>query len=353
MTARERAMPPILAAGDHFVLPELHVDAIRAEVGDDTEIRTLQAPWPEVPFGRVAEVDEASGTEDELIEALAGVRVCVAHVPPFTRRVFEAAPDHKLIAVGRGGPVNINVEAATEHGVTVCYSPGRNAVAVAEFAVAMMIAASRRMASTAAMLAHGEWKGDAYRYDQCGPELRGSVVGIIGTGAVGTRVARILTAFGADVLAHDPYVDPSVLEGLARYVELDELLARSSIVSLHARISETSRGMIGPAQLAAMPAGSVLVNTARGPLLDYDALCDALDSGHLAAAGLDVYDVEPPPPGSRLLRTPNLMLTPHIAGASRPTAANAASLPAGEAGRYLRGEPLKWCVNPETLKARG
>ena len=345
-------MTRILAAGDHFVLPELLVEAIRAEVGDEAEIRTLQAPWPDVPFGRVAEVDEASGTEDELIEALEGVRMCVAHVPPFTRRVLEASPELELIAVGRGGPVNVNVDAATQLGVAVCYAPGRNAVAVAEFAVAMIIAASRRMASTAAMLAEGEWKGDAYRYDQCGPELRGSTVGLIGAGAVGTRVARILVAFGADVLVHDPYVDPVMLAGVATFVPLEELLARSSIVSLHARISETSRGMIGAEQLATMPAGSVLVNTARGALLDYEALCDALDSGHLAAAGLDVYDVEPPPAGSRLLRTPNLMLTPHIAGASRPTAANAAAIPAGEAGRYLRGEPLRWCVNPATLTTR-
>src|SRR4051812_1988900 len=192
-------MPAILAAGDHFVLPELLVGAIRAEAGDDAEVRTLQAPWPDVPFGRVGEVDEASGTEEELIEALDGVRICVAHVPPFTRRVLEASPRLELITVGRGGPVNVNVEAATELGVTVCYAPGRNAVAVAEFAVAMIIAVSRRMSSTAAMLATGTWKGDAYRYDECGPELRGSTVGLIGAGAVGTRVARILTAFGADV----------------------------------------------------------------------------------------------------------------------------------------------------------
>jgi D-3-phosphoglycerate dehydrogenase len=340
-------MTRILAAGDRFVLPSLITGALRAELGDEPEIVELAAPWPDEPFGRIGEVDEASGTEDELIAKLDGVRVCVAHVPPFTRRVFEAAPGLELIAVGRGGPVNINLDAATEHGVTVCYAPGRNADAVAEFAVSMMIDVTRRMSETSRELAGGVWRGDAYRYDRCGLELRTSTIGLIGVGQVGSRVARILKAFGATVLASDPYVDPATLAGVADFVGLDELLARSEIVSLHARLSDETRGMIGAAQLAAMPDQSVLINTARGGLLDYPAMCDALDSGKLIGAGLDVYDDEPPPPESRLMRTPNLIMTPHIAGASRPTAANAAGIPAGEAARYLRGEPLRYALNPD------
>jgi D-3-phosphoglycerate dehydrogenase len=128
-------------------------------------------------------------------------------------------------------------------------------------------------------------------------------------------------------------------------VELDELLSRSRFVTLHARVTADNRGMIGAAQIARMPAGAVLVNCARGALLDYDAACDALESGHLHGAAFDVYAEEPIPPGSRLLQTPNLVLTPHLAGGSRETAVKAAAIVAADVGRYLRGEPLAHRAN--------
>ncbi|MGS2615485.1 2-hydroxyacid dehydrogenase [Micromonospora sp. LZ34] len=336
----------LLAAGDHFVLNRLLVDAVRAEVPDGLDIRQLTLPWPVEPFGPVAEVHEASGTEDELIEALRGVRICVTQMAPITRKVLEAAPDLELVCVSRGGPVNVNLEAATERGVAVCSAPGRNAAATAEHTVAMILAAIRRIASTHQDLLHGTWRGDYYRYDSVGPELGGSRVGLVGFGAIGSRVARILHAFGARVLVHDPYVTADQVNGIAELTSLDDLLLRSHIVSLHARVTPETTGMIRAAQLAAMPAGSVIVNCARGALLDYDAVCDALDAGHLFGAAFDVFPEEPIPAGSRLLSTPNIVLTPHLAGASKETAANAARIVAGEVGRYLRGEPLRYCANP-------
>jgi D-3-phosphoglycerate dehydrogenase len=137
------------------------------------------------------------------------------------------------------------------------------------------------------------------------------------------------------------------LRDLAQKVELDELLSRSRIVSLHARATPETKGMISAKQLAAMPAGSVLINCARGTLVDYDAVCDALDSGHLWGAGFDVFPEEPIPARSRLLTTPHIVMTPHIAGASKQTAEKAALIAAGEVRRFLHGEPLEHCVNPE------
>jgi D-3-phosphoglycerate dehydrogenase len=154
------------------------------------------------------------------------------------------------------------------------------------------------------------------------------------------------------VLVYDPYVKPETLGDLAQIVELDELLSRSRIVSLHARATSQTRGMIGKKQLAAMPAGSVLINCARGTLVDYDAVCDALDSGHLWGAGFDVFPEEPIPADSRLLKTPHLVLTPHIAGASKQTAEKAARIAAGEVRRFLLHEPLEHCVNPEAAQNR-
>ncbi|MFF8289471.1 2-hydroxyacid dehydrogenase [Streptomyces sp. NPDC016309] len=341
----------VLAAGDHFVLPRLLHEELRAAAPDGAtlDVREIRLPWPHTPFGPVAEVDEASGTEDELIEALRGARVCLTQLAPLTERVLKACPDLELFCVSRGGPVNANLAAATRHGVAVAYAPGRNAVATAEHTLAMILAAARRIGDVHYDLRHAVWRGDYYDYDNCGFEIEGSVVGLVGFGAIGSRVARVLAAMGAEVLVHDPYVKPEAVEGVAELVPLEVLLGRSRIVSLHARVTEETTGMIGADRIAAMPPGSVLVNCARGALVDYDAVCDALDSGHLAGAAFDVFPAEPVPAGARLLSTPGVVLTPHIAGASREVAHKAARIVAAEAARFLRGEPLAHCANPEVL----
>lgn len=335
----------ILVAGDHFVHNALLIDALHAAAAGSFEVTELTLPWPVVPFGRVAEVDEASGTEEQLIEALDGVEICVTQMAPLTRKILQASPALRLFCVSRGGPVNANLDAATAHGVTVCSAPGRNADATAEHTVAMILAVLRRIPQTHTDLSAGTWRGDYYRFEAVGPELRGSTVGLVGFGAIGSRVARILQGFGANVLVHDPYISPAQLAGLGEAVPLDELLTRSRVVSLHARATPETTAMIGAAQIALMPPGAVLVNCARGVLLDYDAVCDALDSGHLFGAGFDVFPQEPIPPGSRLLHTPNIVMTPHLAGASQQTAVNAARIVAAEVSRYLRGEPLQHRAN--------
>jgi len=334
----------VLAAGDNFVLSSLLSAATLAEV-DTAEVSTLDLPWPDVPFGKVAEVDEASGTEDELIEALAGKQVLVTQMAPVTRRVIEACPELRLVAVSRGGPVNVNVDAATEAGIAVCYAPGRNATATAEMSIGLILAVLRRIPETHAHTAAGDWRGDYYRYERCGLELEGTPVGLVGFGAVGSRVAKVLGAFGARVLVFDPYA--KTLDGLAERVDdLHELLRRSKIVTLHARVTPETRGLIGRAEIAAMPPGSYLINAARGPLLDYAETCDALESGHLAGAAFDTYEAEPIPAGDRLLSAPNVVLTPHIAGASKAVAEKAARIVAAEVGRWARGEKLANCANP-------
>lgn len=333
----------VLAAGDHFVLNRLLIDAIRTETPSaDLAFTELTLPWPVEPFGRVAEVDEASGTEDQLIEALQGAEICVTQMAPLTRRILKASPDLRLFGVSRGGPINANLEAAAEHGVAVCNAPGRNAGATAEHTLGMIMAAARRIPQTHTDLHTGQWRSDYYRYEAVGPELDGSTVGLVGCGAVGRRVARMLSALGAHVLVYDPYTD---LGDLAESVTLEELLTRAQIVTLHARVTPETTGMIGAPQIAAMPPGAIIVNCARGALLDYDAVCDALDTGHLFGAAFDVFPEEPIPQDSRLLSTPNITLTPHLAGASKQTAANAARIIAEEVGRYLRGEPLAHSAN--------
>lgn len=324
----------VLVIGDHFVTPQLMIDALRDRLGDTIEIASRTLPWPHTPFGPVAEVDEASGDEDEVIAALPGVQVVVTQMAPFTERVLAAADALRLVVVCRGGPVNVNLKAAAERGVEVRATPGRNAIAAAEHTIALILAALRQIPQTDATVRGGQWRSDLYALDAVGSELAGTTVGLVGYGAIGHRVGRILRAFDAEVLVHDPYVEPANLDG-ARLVDLDELLASSTVLSLHARLTPDTRSMIGAGQLARMPRGAVLVNTARGGLLDYEAVVDALESGHLGAAAFDVFDAEPLPEASRLRGAPRVVLTPHLAGATRQTAERAATLAAGEVVAYL------------------
>ena len=339
----------ILVAGDHFVLVSLLEQALRNEIKAEPEFRELVLPWPDVPFGKVAEVDEASGTEEEMIEALRGEAICVTQMAPLTEKVLDSAPDLKLFVVSRGGPVNANIDAATRHGVIVCYAPGRNATAATEHTIALLLATMRRIPQMNDAMNAGKWESSYYRYEKSGIELENSTVGLIGSGAIGMRVAHILNSFGCHVLVYDPYVKAEDLRGIAEKVELDELLARSRIISLHARLTEETKGLIGSQQIAALPKGAVIINCARGALLDYNAVCDALDSGHVWGAGFDVFPEEPLPPDSRLLQRPNVVTTPHLAGASQETAVKAARIAAAEVGRYLRREPLAHCANPQIV----
>lgn len=350
-------MTHILAAGDHFVAPGLFVDAIRRHEPDhELSFSQLVLPWPLEPFGPVGTVDEASGTAAELGAALDGVDIVVTQMAPFSREVFEQAPDLRLVSVCRGGPVNVDLAAATEAGVIVSFAPGRNAVAAAEYAVGLMLTAMRRVVTSDSELKAGTWRGDYYTYDNAGLELDGATVGLIGYGAIGRIVARVLLAFGATVITHDPYADAARIraDGV-EVVELDELLTRSSVVSIHARLTPETRHILNGQNLALLPRGAVLVNSARGGLLDYEPLPDLLRSGHLGALALDVYDIEPPPPEWPLFDAPNVVMTPHLAGATRQTAERAAAIVAADVARYLAGEHPSHVANPavfDTLASR-
>jgi D-3-phosphoglycerate dehydrogenase len=345
---------PVLLAGDEFVLNRLLAEELATVAGADAwTLRELEFPWPTTPFGQVGEVDEAAGTEDQMIEALGGVRVCLTQLAPLTKRILDACPDLELFAISRGGPVNANLEAATEHGVAVTFAPGRNATATAEYTVGMMLAALRGIADGHVGVSDGRWEATRFVFDTTGLELEGTTVGLVGAGAIGSRVARILLGFGARVVVFDPYAKPDSLPEGVESVSFDDLLDAAKVVSLHARVTPENRGMMGAAQFAAMPHGSVLVNCARGALVDHAALADALRGGHLFAAGLDVFDVEPLPADHPLRSAPNVVMTPHLAGASQQVVRNACRMVAAEADRYRRGEPPAHCANPDVLKAAG
>ncbi|HEY2040763.1 MAG TPA: 2-hydroxyacid dehydrogenase [Edaphobacter sp.] len=334
----------LLVIGDHFISPKL----MRSKLGtlcEGMDVIEASTNFPLEPYRDIAEVREASGSEEQMIEMLRGVTLCVAHHAPLTARVMEHAPDLRIFVVCRGGPVNVNLQAATQHGISIAFTPARNAAATAEHTIAMILSTLRSIPQADAAMRLGQWKG-GYTWDSSGFELETATAGLIGYGAIGRMVARILQGFGTKVLVYDPFAKLGA-EDHVEQVELRDLLRRSNVVSLHARETAESRGILGAKEFALMPKGSVVVNCARGALMDYDALADALRSGHLLAAAADVFPAEPLPKDSPFLSLHNFVMTPHIAGGTRQAAEKAATIAAEEVRRFLSGEKLRYCANPE------
>lgn len=333
--------------GDHFMLPEIFAEKLSAACGDAVAIRSRKDNWPDEPMEHgyakagMDGLKEYFGDADGVVEFVADAEILVTQLAPMSRGMIERLPRLKLIAVSRGGPVNIDMAAAREHGVLVVNTPGRNSSAVAEFTLGAILAETRKIREGHEALRRGDWRGDLYRADVTGRELCEMTVGVIGYGNIGTKVVRLLRAFGARILVHDPYIQlhPEDAAAGVELVAFDRLLIEADVVTMHARVTDETRQMMNRDAFAAMKPGSLFVNTARGPLCDYDALYDALTEGHLGSAMMETFGVEPVPADWPLLQLPNVTLTPHIAGASVRTVTYAAEQAAEEVRRYLAGEP--------------
>ena len=340
------ASPSIAIIGDRFMLPSVFAERITALCGG-VDIRILEQPWPDEPMehgyagSKLDGLKEFMGDPDELADFIGTAPLLVTHLAPISRAMLQRLPSLKFVAVSRGGPVNVDMQAARDHGVLVVNTPGRNASAVAEFTIGAMLAETRLIRSGHESMRGGEWRGDLYRADRTGRELGEMTVGIVGYGAIGTRVVKLLKPFGCKILVTDPYVQLSAQDRNdgVEHVALADLLARADVISLHARVTAETAGFIDREAMARIKPGAILINTARGPLVDYQALYEALSSQRLAGAMLDTFAVEPVPPDWPLLQLPNVTLTPHIAGASVRTVTFAADQAAEEVRRYLAGEP--------------
>jgi D-3-phosphoglycerate dehydrogenase len=255
--------------------------------------------------------------------------------------------DAGLIAIGscRGDPNNVDVAAATARGIPVLHAPGRNADGVAELTVALALAATRHVLPADADLRAGAvFRDDSIPYQRFRAwQLAGRTVGIVGLGAVGRAAAWRFAGLGMEVISHDPF-NPD-----ATHPELMGLLADADVVSMHAPPLPSTLGMMGEAQFAAMRDGAVYLNTARAALHDLDALTAALASGKLSCAGLDHFEGEQLPGGHPLLRMPNVVLTPHIGGATYDTEVNHTAMLADDIAALLAGGRPAHCVNPEVL----
>jgi D-3-phosphoglycerate dehydrogenase len=285
---------------------------------------------------------EFMGSPRQVIGALDGHDVLVVQGAPVSDAVLDAAP-LRLVCCARGGPVNIDVAAATERGIPVVTTPGKNADAVAELTIAFLVMLARRLPVISKhVAAGGEFGHDNYEGAKWfGHDLAGHTLGLVGIGQIGGRVATRALAFGMRVVAYDPYVDPAAVRAVgAELVDFDTLLATADFVSLHARATADNRGMIGTAQIARMKPGSYLVNTARDTLVDEAAVKDGLANGRLAGAAFDVVSPSPATGLHPLLAYPNVVVTTHIGGATYETLHHGGEMAVAEIRRLVAGEPL-------------
>ena len=339
----------VAVIGDRFVRTAPLRDAIeQAARGSGAELRfvTDEHEWPDAPVRHDAEIREYTGDCRRVSRVLRDAEVAAVHMAALGAEVLAAAPRLRLAACARSGAVNVNLEAATRRGILVCNAPGRNARAVAEFTVALIIDVTKGISRGHRDLAGAaRWRADLYRYDAVGDDLAELTVGLLGLGYIGRLLAPLLGAFGARVLACDPYLEAEAFAAAGiECCDLQSLLAQADVVTLHAR-HRGARPLVGAAELAQLRPGCYLIQTARGPLLDYDALARALAGGHLAGAAIDVFPEEPLPAGHPLLDLPNVVLTPHIAGASRGSARTGIRMAAASVAAYLRGESPPHCLN--------
>jgi D-3-phosphoglycerate dehydrogenase / 2-oxoglutarate reductase len=330
----------ILAAGDSYMPPRYFAEGFASlEATHDLvyfQVDPSRAFVPETPSE--LKLHEYQGSPAELVEHMPGVEVLVVQGAPVSDAVLDASSDLRLVCCARGGPVNIDVDAVTERGLPLVNTPGKNAEAVADLTLAFLVMLARGLPKAQRFLDEGHqlkdnWEGARF----IGSDLRRHVLGLVGYGQIGRRVALRALAFGMTVLVYDPFVSA---DGVEQAKTLDDLVARADFVSLHARANPENANLFDAAAFARMKPGSFFVNTARETLVDEDALDEALASGHLGGAALDVVRTSAQKGRHRLVRHENVVMTPHLGGATHETLLQGAEMIAEEIARFASGRPL-------------
>jgi len=304
------------------------------------DIKILRRTYPPVP-----EI-----TEEEIIKEIYDVDAVVG-VPllPLTKRVIQAAPNLKIIAQHALGYDNVDLEAATENKVLVTIALEEGPHAVAEHAIGFMLALSRKFQVATDSIKRGEWNQAEMR----GMELLGKTVGIIGLGRIGSTLAKMAQAFGMRVIAYDPYVsEEKARDKGVELVNLSHLLKESDYITIHASLTEETKGLIGQKEFEMMKSGVFIINCARGAIIDEEALYQELIKGHVAGAALDVFSKEPPPTEHPLFQLSNVLFTPHTAGFTMESSVRLSTSVAEDIVAVLKGKlPKKERIlNPQVIE---
>ncbi len=355
--AARRALPFALAAAQRSgrrTAPVHRPSVLVTAAFDDASIERMRG-FAEVEYASFRDRMQLL-TGASLVKALGDREVLITEVDVVDAAALKQLPQLRVVAACRGDAVNVDVAACTAFGIPVLFAPGRNADAVADLALAFMLSLARRLPAATAFLRDPSVTagnlavmGRAFRGLQ-GYELWSKTVGLVGLGAVGRAVARRLAGFGVRVLVADPYVsaDEAILAG-AEWVALDTLLRESDFVSLHAAVTDATRGLLGTEAFAAMKPGAFLINTARAALVDETALLGALDRGQLAGAALDTFAVEPPGADHPLVKHGGVIHTPHVGGNTNEVATHQGRIIGDALEQLLCGESPRAILNPEVL----
>ncbi len=346
----------ILGVADSFV-PEDMFERALAPLSGSASIRIIRLDEDEVftpstPSER--RIHEYFGHPRQLVDALTDEDVLVVHGAPVTEAVLAASPHLRLVCCARGGAVNVDVDAATERGIPVIIAPGRNADAVADLTLAFMIMLARGIPRAQRYVASTETIGlSTFEGAQFfGHELGGHTLGLVGYGNVGSRVAARARAFGLSIQVHDPYVDAAAIaaDGVAAR-DLEDLVATSDYVSLHVRVTPETRGFFGQRLFGLMKPTAYFLNTARESLVDEMALYEALTSGRIAGAAVDFLKAPPTPTPTPLRLLDNIIVTPHIGGATFEAGYRGVAIVAQQIARFIHGERPAHVLNPAVLAA--
>jgi D-3-phosphoglycerate dehydrogenase len=298
-------------------------------------------------------------SEDELVETVlsSNPKVIISEYFKITGRVMDASQALRGIVVWGVGYDHVDVKAASERGIYVANTRGSNAESVAEHAFALMLSLSRKLLPTDAFVRKGGWmtrEEAGLPHELMAQDLYGKTLGIVGFGAIGSRVARIAHGFNMRVLTYDPYVSAEATrEAKVESVDLEKLLKESDFVTLHTALTEETKGMISTKELDLMKPTAYLINASRGPVIDEEALIEALKEKKIAGAGLDVFIKEPIDPGNPLLKFDNVIVTPHCAGNSEEALKATSLMVSQETLRILGDEIPKNLVNRAQLFERG
>lgn len=312
----------IVGIGDLFIPAKYIEEGFKPLRDAGHEVVTLD--WPLESFTQLQAINlkveqngcEAADAPECVYEACKDADVIITQFCPVNSKLVAACPKLKAVGVLRGGMENVCGDLLKEKGIALFNSPGRNAESVADFTVGMLICETRNIARGHYGLKTNQWIRE-YPNSGAIPDLNGRTIGLIGCGAIGQKVAHKLSGFDMRVLGFDPYANRETCEKLGiELVSLETLLAESDYVSLHARLTEQNKGMLSVKEFATMKQGAYLINTSRAGLIDEEALYEALRSGHLAGAALDVFEHEPPAADDPLTNLPNVTITPHMAGGS-------------------------------------
>lgn len=322
--------------------PRVLVTTAYLEPGGEVD-RMLQDAGFDVVFSKYK---DRLRTGEELTDYVKDADAIVAGTDAFTAEVIEAAPRLKVFGRCGVGYDNIDVTAATSNGVAVTFTPGTNRISVAEHVLALMLNCARLIPQNLASIKAGGWD------QKSGRELSCSTLGVIGLGSIGKTVARMAQALGMDVIAHDPCIDQAfIAETGVRALPLDDVLAGADFISLHIFLDDTTRHLINAASLTKCKPGAFLINTARGEVVDEEALADAIEAGTLAGAGLDVVQIEPLPANSRLRQLDNVFVTAHIGAATVDARSRSSLMAARQVIDLLNGNPAPAnLVNPGYVK---